>query len=82
VEAGGIWYCPNPLCTVTGAVWFRSKLDSYVETKDSHTVDPYEWIYKGRKTIVEGDDSDLKAMLDDSVARILKRHGVSVEVEG
>lgn len=30
VEAGGVWYCPNPLCTGPGVTnWFASKLKSY-----------------------------------------------------
>lgn len=40
VEAGGIWYCPNPMCLGPGAHWFRIKLKSYVESSnDKHTID-------------------------------------------
>lgn len=45
VEAGGIWYCPNPLCRVSGAAWFRCKLKSRRENPDgTHTVDADEWV--------------------------------------
>jgi hypothetical protein len=48
VEARGIWYCPNPLCGVCGAAWFRAKLDSYQKLdNDSHTVHFGEWEEKG-----------------------------------
>jgi len=43
VEAGGIWHCPNPRCTVSGAAWFRSKLKSFKEIGNRHTVDENEW---------------------------------------
>ena len=29
VEASGMWYCPNVLCTSPGTLWFRSTLPSY-----------------------------------------------------
>jgi hypothetical protein len=29
VEAGGMWYCPNPACRGCGAAWFKRTLDSY-----------------------------------------------------
>jgi hypothetical protein len=46
VEAGGVWYCPNPLCTGPGAAWFRASLKSYKEIGQSgkHTVDAFEAI--------------------------------------
>lgn len=43
VEAGGIYWCPTPGCTVSGAAWWRQKLDSYTENLDgTHSVDPLE----------------------------------------
>ena len=44
VEAGGIWYCPNPLCSGPGGHWFRCDLDSYALIDiDKHTVNQEEW---------------------------------------
>lgn len=57
VEAGGMWYCPNLLCSGPGAGWFRSTLESYKESSNgSHTVDSNEWIYKAKKYIKENPD--------------------------
>lgn len=43
VEAGGIFHCPNPLCTGSGAAWFRSRLESYREDGSyKHTIDSNE----------------------------------------
>lgn len=44
VEAGGIYYCPNPACTATGAWSHRTNLKSYREEGDHHFVDPNEMI--------------------------------------
>jgi len=44
VEARGLWYCPNLLCSGPGAAWFRAKLKSFKEINFfRHTVDPEEW---------------------------------------
>lgn len=44
VEAGGIYYCPNPHCPSAGGAWFRRKLKSYKENPDgTHSVDEKEW---------------------------------------
>jgi hypothetical protein len=48
VEAQGMLYCPNALCSGPGGSWFRSKLDSYEEINSSeHTVKEDEWLKKG-----------------------------------
>lgn len=41
VECGGIYHCPNPVCTVTGAVWARRPLKSYRDNdrENTHSVD-------------------------------------------
>lgn len=44
VEAGGLHYCPNVLCTGPGPQYFRSKLKSYKSFKDYHTVDHNELV--------------------------------------
>ena len=44
VEAGGIYYCPNPFCTISGATWFRKQLESFEPSLDNtYTVDNKEW---------------------------------------
>ena len=43
VEAGGVHYCPNRLCTGPGSWSHRKNLKSYTELKDGgYTVDPME----------------------------------------
>jgi len=45
VEAGGIYYCPNPACTAVGAYWHRSKLKSFSPKDEwSYCVDVAELI--------------------------------------
>jgi hypothetical protein len=48
VEAGGVWHCPNALCTVTGA--FNAKKDAGLIGKDN-TVDPAKVAEWGREWI-------------------------------
>ena len=44
VECGGIYYCPNPLCTGPGGAWCRHKLASYKEEEGGrHSVNWSEW---------------------------------------
>jgi hypothetical protein len=47
VEASGVYYCPNPLCSGPGGAWFRATLESYKEEGNRHSVDPVEWLEKG-----------------------------------
>jgi hypothetical protein len=48
VEAGGVYYCENPLCTGPGASWMRRSLASYKINDDgTHTVDAIELVSKG-----------------------------------
>lgn len=50
VEAGGVFYCPNPLCAGPGGAWFRLGLYSFkTEDNDRHSVDPNEWESKGNE---------------------------------
>ena len=42
VEAGGIYYCPNRLCTGPGAWSHRKDMKSYKNLDDGYTVDPQE----------------------------------------
>lgn len=46
LEASGMWHCPNPRCTGSGAAWFRRNLKSFKEVGAfNHTVDPNELEY-------------------------------------
>ena len=48
VEAGGVFYCPNPLCMGPGGAWFRSGLDSFrLVDGGRHSVETDEWENKG-----------------------------------
>jgi hypothetical protein len=47
VEAQGIFYCPNNLCSGPGAAYFRSTLKSYTEDGSGHYVHPTERMVKG-----------------------------------
>lgn len=33
VEAQGMYYCPNPICSTSGATWFRMQMASYKPMK-------------------------------------------------
>lgn len=74
VEAGGVWYCPNPLCTGPGGAYFRSKLKSYKEVEDNrHTVDPDEWLQTALAVLQEpGLDTILRDKIILSAAKFLK----------
>jgi ribosomal protein L37AE/L43A len=49
VEAGGIWHCPNVLCTGPGAAHFRALRASFVEHSDGrHSVDEAEMVAAAR----------------------------------
>jgi len=56
VEAGGLWYCPNPICPGCGAAYHRRKMDSYQEIENGrHTVDPKEKIAIGERLLEQLD---------------------------
>jgi hypothetical protein len=41
VEAGGVYYCPNPACRASGASWFKHKLNTFENLDNSsYKVDP------------------------------------------
>lgn len=65
VECGGIYYCPTPGCTVSGAAWWRSKLKSYREVNGKHTVNPLEAVVFAAKHKVE--DPAISAVRDVQV---------------
>lgn len=52
VEAGGIYYCPNPFCMVSGATnWKRENLD-VLELNDGLILNSNKgWLLKGMKVI-------------------------------
>jgi len=55
VEAGGIYYCPNPFCTVSGATnWKVQNLKGIVEDRSGITLsdETYsDWLVKGMEVI-------------------------------
>ena len=68
VEAGGMWHCPNPLCTGPGAAYWRSKCKSYREFPNgTHTVDPEELIQLAMTMMETETDEVLRAHVLDSV---------------
>lgn len=73
VEASGIWYCPNPLCTGPGAAWFRVKLKSYQERESTlggtHTVDELEAVLEAVKLAKDEKDEVIKNAIIESVAK-------------
>ena len=53
VECGGMFHCPNDLCTGPGAAYFRSTLQSFEEEGEKHTVNEIEWLWRGRDNMKE-----------------------------
>lgn len=71
VEAGGIWACANPLCSATGASWFRATLKSYKDQGSDHSVDPIEWTIMGLKHAIDSKDNRiLEAAVNSAAKRI------------
>lgn len=44
VEAGGVYHCPNLLCSSSGAAIHRMKVPSYTPEGSTHSIDELEWI--------------------------------------
>jgi hypothetical protein len=54
VECGGIYYCPNPLCSGSGGSWMRCQIPSYQEEENGrHSVDWTEWRKRAREYLME-----------------------------
>ena len=54
VEAGGVFYCPNPLCVGPGGAWFRCDLGSFRPVDGGrHSVETDEWEDKGNAYLKE-----------------------------
>jgi len=44
VEGGGLWYCPNPLCSGPGGDWARRQVPSYEPHPDgTYSVETGDW---------------------------------------
>lgn len=56
VEAGGMYFCPNPICSGPGAHWSRASLESYTEDEQGHEVDNVEYLFEGLKKAYLTDD--------------------------
>jgi len=73
VEAGGIWFCPNFMCTGPGGCSHRAKLASYRQQyrpKTCHTVDEEEWAAAGflYADMLENTDPALAARIRQDAA--------------
>ena len=54
VECGGIYYCPNPFCSVSGATNWKSNNLNVRETSDGFILLNIDgWLEKGMKVINE-----------------------------
>lgn len=63
VEFGGIYYCPNPLCTVSGATCHKRHLLTVLNSQSSIRVNPAE-VYDWGLDLIESvkDEKLLEAM--------------------
>jgi hypothetical protein len=65
VEAGGVFFCPNPICMGPGGAWFRSGLDSFrLVDGGRHSVETDEWERKGDEYLKD------KAVLAAKIRRL------------
>ena len=44
VEAGGVYYCPNPLCAASGAGWVRSQMGFHASEDRDGITPTDEWV--------------------------------------
>ena len=70
VEAGGVYHCPNPLCTVSGASWFKLKLQSYKDQRDHYTVDEVELLAEGLKYMSTVKDPAILHAIKESARKL------------
>lgn len=70
VECRGIYYCPNPLCTISGTASHRSKFKSRKETSDGgYTIDPEEAVVEGLRQVVDRRDTEI---LDAAIKKLVE----------
>lgn len=69
VEARGIYYCPNPLCTGCGSAWFNSKLKSHVDYGKHYTIDEEEQLVEVKKYVKTVDDEVIR----DKIIKCIKK---------
>lgn len=70
VEAGGVWYCPNVLCSGCGAQgWRRQHLASYREGPTNYTVDAEELVEKAKAWVDEMPYKE-RALIEATLAMI------------
>jgi len=79
VEAGGVYHCPNALCTGCGATWFRMRMKSYVELDGGpcgkHAVDPQEMLVRGLAYAYEIDDPVIAEKIRESAEKWKEQDG-------
>ncbi len=70
VEAGGLWYCPNPLCPGPGQASSRMLLRSYRETNSGrYTVNAAEVLAVGVGTLSRCEDDRIVAAIRRLIPR-------------
>jgi hypothetical protein len=83
VEAGGVYFCPNPLCTGCGATPHRRKLKSYVEESNGHSIDMQELVDTYWPKIAElGADAPLRQAAERSVKLMRERGWLTTQENG
>lgn len=83
VEAGGLWHCPNPLCSGAGNHYFRTKLKSYKDHSTYHIVeDMWEWISRANLEIgsmtPESKQKAVVSVYKKSLKRLFKDYGMEL----
>ena len=73
VEAGGIYHCPNPICSVCGATWYKTQLSTYVSI-DAHTYNyDVEDLYSAGTKYVDSVEFLRKDSTDDVIVAAAKQ---------
>lgn len=68
VEAGGVWYCPNPVCPGPGGHYLRSNLESYKDSDFTHyTIDTAEYLDAVAKKAIEIQDDSIKLAIGSEI---------------
>lgn len=65
VEMRGIYYCPNIVCTVSGATCHKTKFETY--TDDPPRVDPREVVQVGHRLLETYTDESMKKAIRESL---------------
>jgi len=73
VEGGGLWYCPNRLCSGPGPAGWRSTLPSYKSNEDAtYSLDPQEALIAAIAELKDQKDEAIKKATLACVTKWLK----------